>query len=137
MRVAVSQLSVIRALPHVSAANPGAERMGAPVDTVAVTDFANGLNTWDLDAISVAASGWVGEWTAASWWRTLDVPDPTKAADYYITDFSSREKPGQDLDVAAPGSWVVGPYQTQSGKISYYYLGAHRWRHRTSQGSPR
>jgi subtilisin family serine protease len=73
--------------------------------------------------ISVAASGWTGEWTAASWWRTLNVPDPTNAADFYIADFSSREKPGQDLDVAAPGSWVVGPYQTQSGKTSYYYLG--------------
>jgi len=73
--------------------------------------------------ISVAASGWTGEWTAASWWRTLDVPDPTNPDDYYIADFSSREKPGQDLDVAAPGTWVVGPYQTQSGKTSYYYLG--------------
>lgn len=73
--------------------------------------------------ISVAASGWIGEWTAASWWRTKDVPDPTRARDYYIADFSSREKPGQDLDVAAPGSWVVGPYQTNSGQISYYYLG--------------
>jgi subtilisin family serine protease len=80
--------------------------------------------------ISVAASGWVGEWTAASWWRTLDVPDPTNPADFYITDFSSRELPGQDLDVAAPGSWVVGPYQVNSGQISYYYLGG------TSMSSP-
>ena len=30
--------------------------------------------------------------------------------DVYITDFSSREKAGQDLDVAAPGSWVRGPF---------------------------
>ena len=80
--------------------------------------------------ISVAASGWVGEWTAASWWRTVDVADPTKASDFYITDFSSRQLAGQDLDVAAPGSWVVGPYQLQSGQISYFYLGG------TSMASP-
>jgi len=78
--------------------------------------------------ISVAASGWVGEWTSVGWW-TSDVPDPTKAADYYITEFSSRELPGQDLDVAAPGSWCVGPYQT-NGQISYYFLGG------TSMASP-
>lgn len=72
--------------------------------------------------ISVAASGWVGEWTSASWWIG-NVADPTNPADFYITDFSSRVKPGQDLDVAAPGSWIVGPYQTNSGQTSYYFLG--------------
>jgi subtilisin family serine protease len=72
--------------------------------------------------ISVAASGWIGEWTSGSWWLG-NVPDPTQASDYYIADFSSREKPGQDLDVAAPGSWVVGPYQVNSGQTSYYFLG--------------
>lgn len=80
--------------------------------------------------ISVAASGWVDEWTASNWWRALDVEDPLNPSDYYITDFSSRaidEK--QDLDVAAPGSWVLGPYQV-NGQISYYYLGG------TSMASP-
>lgn len=81
--------------------------------------------------ISVAASGWTGEWAApGSWWRTTDVADPTSPADFYITDFSSRELPGQDLDVAAPGSWIVGPYQVNSGQLSYYYLGG------TSMASP-
>lgn len=79
--------------------------------------------------ISVAASGWVGEWAASGWWYG-NVPDPTNAGHFYITDFSSRQLPGQDLDVAAPGSWVVGPYQLQSGKTSYYYLGG------TSMSSP-
>lgn len=79
--------------------------------------------------ISVAASGWIGEWIAPGWWRTLDVPDPSNPADYYITDFSSRQLAGQDLDVAAPGSWCVGPYQ-KNGQISYYYLGG------TSMASP-
>ncbi|MDT8898099.1 S8 family serine peptidase [Thermanaerothrix sp. 4228-RoL] len=81
--------------------------------------------------ISVAASGWVGEWVGGrTWWYASDVTDPINTADFYITDFSSRQKDGQDLDVAAPGSWVVGPYQLQSGKISYYFLGG------TSMASP-
>jgi len=79
--------------------------------------------------ISVAASGWIGEWTAAGWWHTLDVLEPTNPEDFYITDFSSRAIGEQDLDVAAPGSWIVGPYQT-NGQISYYYLGG------TSMASP-
>jgi subtilisin family serine protease len=32
--------------------------------------------------------------------------------------------------VAAPGSWVVGPYQTNSGQLSFYFLGG------TSMASP-
>jgi subtilisin family serine protease len=80
--------------------------------------------------ISVAASGWVGEWKAPapgapvnSWWNAGNVAEPTVAADFYITDFSSRALAGQELDVAAPGSWIVGPYQNQSGKTSYFFLG--------------
>ncbi|HBP38287.1 MAG TPA: Subtilisin DY [Clostridiales bacterium] len=80
--------------------------------------------------ISVAAAGWTGEWSSGSWWYNRDVTDPANSADFYITDFSSRELSGQDLDVAAPGSWIVGPYQLQSGKTSYYYLGG------TSMASP-
>lgn len=79
--------------------------------------------------ISVAASGWRGEWTSSSWWL-LDVPDPTSADDFYIADFSGRQLPGQDLDVAAPGSWIVGPYQVNNGHIGYYFLGG------TSMASP-
>ena len=80
--------------------------------------------------ISVAASGWIKEFTTATWWNAIDVAEPTAAPDFYITDFSSREKPGQDLDVAAPGSWIVGPYQLQSGKIDYFFVGG------TSQAAP-
>jgi subtilisin family serine protease len=79
--------------------------------------------------ISVGASGWVGEWTSSSWW-TSNVADPTNPDDYYVADFSSRQGSGQDLDVLAPGTWVVGPYQTNSGQISYYFLGG------TSMASP-
>jgi subtilisin family serine protease len=33
----------------------------------------------------------------------------------YVTDFSSRELPGQELDVLAPGSWVRGPFPGSPG----------------------
>jgi subtilisin family serine protease len=85
--------------------------------------------------ISVAASGWMGEWfpmppNTGSWWYGLDVSEPTNPAHFYITDFSSRAKAGQDLDVAAPGSWIVGAYMVNSGQIGYYFLGG------TSMASP-
>jgi len=84
--------------------------------------------------ISVAASGWAWEWIPAPgdlpWWWGRDVADPTDPADFYIANWSSRAHPGQDLDVAAPGSWVVGPYQLQMGQISYCFLGG------TSMASP-
>jgi len=75
--------------------------------------------------ISVAASGWIGQWTPAgngAWWYNRDVAEPTSATDFFIADFSSRALNGQDLDVAAPGNWVVGPYQVNSGQLSYYFL---------------
>jgi subtilisin family serine protease len=87
--------------------------------------------------ISAAASGWVREWKACAsnafftgWWVNCNVPDPTNPADFYITDFSSRQLAGQDLDVAAPGSWVVGPFQVNQGQLSFFFLGG------TSMSSP-
>ena len=80
--------------------------------------------------ISVGASGWKYEWYAPGttpvpptpryrlWW----LQDPTHgfnnvtenpsdlASQVYITNWSSREKIDQQLDVVAPGSWVRGPY---------------------------
>ncbi len=91
--------------------------------------------------ISVGAVGWVQEWLPldpdgnvnGGWW-TGDVADPTVQDDVYVCDFSSRVTgPDQDLDVLAPGSWIVGPYlafgaahppiwsQGQPGQ--YYFLG--------------
>ena len=102
-----------------SAGNSGTDGMGFPGAYAPV--------------ISVAASGWTGEWLAGnrSWWNNRNVADPTVAADFYITDFSSRQLAGQDLDVAAPGSWVVGPFKTNSGmSLSYFFLGG------TSMASP-
>jgi hypothetical protein len=73
--------------------------------------------------ISVAATGWKQEFPAGNggWWNNTDVPenDPSQ---YFIASFSSRSlNASQDLDVAAPGQSVVGPYQVNS-HISYYYL---------------
>lgn len=81
--------------------------------------------------ISAAASGWVGEWTSANWWFNTDVTDATDPNNFYITSFSSREVgDNQDLDIAAPGSWVVGPFNLQQGQTSYFFLGG------TSMASP-
>jgi subtilisin family serine protease len=109
-----------------SAGNEGNEGMGFPGAYAPV--------------ISAAASGWVGEWKPCAssgsganprnWWLACNVPEKKVAANSYITDFSSRQKSGQDLDVAAPGSWVVGPFQLQQGQLSYFFLGG------TSMASP-
>lgn len=76
--------------------------------------------------ISVAASGWKGVWTDG--W-TGDVADPTDPLDFHIADFSSRDLvdtddslTNHDLDVTAPGEFIVGPYAINSGSYSYYYL---------------
>lgn len=84
--------------------------------------------------ISVGAAGWTGEWTVPGWWRLADVPERDELKyKVYVTDFSGRQKDGQDLDVLAPGSWVVGPYTPYGAAHppywargvpgQYYYLG--------------
>jgi subtilisin family serine protease len=87
--------------------------------------------------ISVGSSGWTGEWQAGgdasltNWWWSDDVAegDATVAGQSYISDFSGRQLSGQQLDLAAPGSWVVGPYQS-NGQLSYFFVGG------TSQATP-
>ncbi|MEW6047507.1 MAG: S8 family serine peptidase [Bacillota bacterium] len=92
------------------------------------------------DVISVGAAGWVEEWYPDRGWWQRDVPEDITADRVYVTDFSSRERPGQELDVLAPGSWVVGPYLyygaarppywAQGVPGQYYFLGG------TSMASP-
>lgn len=85
--------------------------------------------------ISAGAIGWTKEWLKPTdglpryrmWWLkdsdhvppllpgSGEVADPTVASDLYVTDFSSRELPGQELDVLAPGSWVRGPFAGTPG----------------------
>jgi subtilisin family serine protease len=75
--------------------------------------------------ISTAAAGWTGQWHPSpnyGFWLE-DVPEdlmtpapasaifgPYAGTQTYITYYSAWELEGQDLDVAAPGSWNVGPY---------------------------
>lgn len=88
--------------------------------------------------ISAGALGWVGEWldnnndgNVTNWWVWDDVVDPDDVQEYYVADFSSRTvSADQDLDVLTPGSWVLGPFQTQRGNTSYFFLGG------TSQAAP-
>jgi subtilisin family serine protease len=91
------------------------------------------------NVISAAASGWNKQFVncaaadqpsnAGSWWRSCDYPENT--SQLYMANFSARPKAGQDLDVVAPGAWVVGPYQTnQSNRPSFFYLSG------TSMASP-
>lgn len=125
---AIEKLAIDRAVANgviivASAGNAGTDGMGYPGAYAPV--------------ISVASSGWTNEWRAGSdtsvrnWWWHDDVAEGDAAvqADSYISDFSSRALAGQDLDLAAPGSWVVGPYQV-NGQLSYFFLGG------TSMASP-
>ena len=57
MQARESELASIQALPFVASASPDAERKGAPVDTVSADNFADGLSTWNLDAINVTDFG--------------------------------------------------------------------------------
>jgi subtilisin family serine protease len=84
--------------------------------------------------ISVGSVGWTREWLDPPsgapryrmWWLqyddpvvipsgSADVADPTSALDVYLSEFSSRALPGQQLDVLAPGSWVRGPFAGHPG----------------------
>jgi subtilisin family serine protease len=78
--------------------------------------------------ISVGSTGWTGEWLFPwqqpyyrMWWLQSDLlpygdlGEPTPVDEVYVSDFSSRELEGQDLDVLAPGSWVRGPMPGDPG----------------------
>jgi subtilisin family serine protease len=108
-----------------SAGNEGDAGMGWPGAFPEVISAA--ASGWNKQFVSCAATGQPSN--AGSWWRACDYPENT--SELYIANFSSREKTGQDLDVVAPGAWVVGPYQTnQSNQMSLFYLSG------TSMASP-
>lgn len=91
-----------------SAGNEGAAGMGYPGAYEPV--------------ISVAAAGSNAVAANPGLWQKAPISDPTNASEFYIADFSSVQLTGQDLDVAAPGDLVVGPYQVSFGSPTYYYL---------------
>jgi subtilisin family serine protease len=107
-----------------AAGNNGTEGMGSPGSYAPV--------------ISVGSTGWAfddatctGEWVvwddgcfiSGGFWND-DVPEDVSAEITYVSEFSAREYPGgpglgdsdQELDVLAPGSWVVGPYPLGVGQ---------------------
>jgi subtilisin family serine protease len=83
-------------------------------------------------AISVAASGWVNQWTSDDQsrieWIFDDIPEDD-ASQHFIWFFSSRALAGEDLDVSAPGGMVPVPL-TVNGKVEY------SWFDGTSAASP-
>jgi subtilisin family serine protease len=102
-----------------SAGNEGADGMGYP----------GGIS----EVISAGAGGWADMFNFG--WRGVDVPEKLNSKDtmgnnwqIYLEDFSSRpnkdlDQKHQDLDVTAPGAWIVGPYRPAfSTGFSYYYL---------------
>jgi hypothetical protein len=61
--------------------------------------------------VSVGAGGWVDQWTSlpSKLWWLQDVPEDD-ISQVYIAGFSSREKPGQHLDVVSTGRYLLLPY---------------------------
>ncbi|MBS3754047.1 MAG: S8 family serine peptidase, partial [Anaerolineales bacterium] len=109
-----------------SAGNNGSDGMGYP----------GGLE----QIISAGAGGWASMFLNG--W-TGDVPEKLNMGDElgnnwqtYLEDFSSRpnkdlDQKHQDLDVTAPGAWIVGPYKSAfANDLDYYYLSG------TSMASP-
>jgi hypothetical protein len=61
--------------------------------------------------VSVGAGGWVDQWStlpSKAWWLN-NVPEDD-IAEVYVAGFSSREKPGQHLDVVSTGRYLLEPY---------------------------
>jgi subtilisin family serine protease len=101
-----------------SAGNTGIEGMGYP----------GGLS----QIISAGAGGWADMFIYG--WQA-DVPEKLNKKDtmgnnwqIYLEEFSSRpnkdlDQKSQDLDVTAPGAWIVGPFKSAfANDTGYYYL---------------
>ena len=116
---AISQGVIIVA----SAGNEGTEGMGSPGSYAPVISV--GATGWALD-FDTCTGEWIGGvspdcFLTSGFWSN-DVFEDDSAFVSYVTDFSSRENPfnpdlaAQELDVLAPGSWVVGPYPLGVGQ---------------------
>jgi subtilisin family serine protease len=77
--------------------------------------------------ISVANAGWVGAFPADDptiiQWIGRDVPE-NDASQFYIFPSSGRELPGQELDVAAPGTPVPVAFTQDGMNVDYTYWAA-------------
>lgn len=76
------------------------------------------------EVISVANAGWVQQFPpdepTGIWWILRDVAE-SDPLEFYIAPDSSRELPGQDLDVTAPGAFVPVPW-TLNGTVDYTFF---------------
>ncbi len=109
-----------------SAGNSGADGMGYPggLEQIISAGAAGLATMFDL--------GWNADVT-----EDLHMSDALgNASHLYLENFSSRpnmalDQKHQDLDVSAPGAWVVGPYKSAfANDLNYYYLSG------TSMASP-
>jgi subtilisin family serine protease len=57
LKAQADKLTAIRQLAYVQQAAADSEMKTTPVETLATTNFAGGINTWDLDAINVTDQG--------------------------------------------------------------------------------
>lgn len=78
---------------------------------------ANGFRyrMWWLQNVMGNGAGTEGDLGDILFENSGDVTDETPTSDVFVSDFSSREHAGQDLDVLAPGDWVRGPFPGTPG----------------------
>jgi subtilisin family serine protease len=114
--------------PFVRAAFDYAIDAGAIV-VAAAGNEADGGMVWPgayPEVISVAATGRVSQFPADDptryRWILRDLPE-NDVAQHFIAPFSSRELPGQELDVAAPGMMVPVPSTLQGQQPDYTFGG--------------
>jgi hypothetical protein len=106
-----------------AAGNSGEDGMAYPGAYEPVISVASaGWGDCDLTTPAPTLADCFGQWKTGDWWWAGDVQEGG-ADQYYISDFSSREHEGQDLDVVAPGHWVVGPFQLdRRASASYFFV---------------
>jgi len=105
-----------------SAGNEGTDGMGFPgaYEPVISAAAAGWNNAWvDPDITQAYRMFWLqngNDFVPPLFAGSGDVPEPTPVDSgllnnaLYVANFSSRELPGQQLDVTAPGVWVRGPF---------------------------
>lgn len=128
----VEQAAIDRAITNgviivASAGNSGDAGMGYPgaYPPVISAAAAGWNNSWVDPAVTlIYRMFWLqngGDFVPPLFANGGDVPEPTPTISgflndaVYVADFSSRELAGQQLDVAAPGVWVRGPFAGDPG----------------------